>query len=48
MADAKPYSQWPGDALAGSKTGSKTGSMSEASELKSLHEEAKRLRQLVV
>jgi hypothetical protein len=48
MANAKPSSQWPGDALAGSQTGSKSGSMSEASELELLREEAKRLRQLVV
>jgi hypothetical protein len=46
MADAKRSSQGPGDILRGSKTGS--GSRSEASELESLREEAKRLRQLVV
>jgi hypothetical protein len=40
MADAEPSSQWPGDALGISK--------SDADELKSLREEAKRLRQLVV
>jgi hypothetical protein len=48
MADAKPSSQWAGDAVGGSKTRSKSGSMSEASELELLREEAKRLRQLVV
>jgi hypothetical protein len=40
MADAKPSSQWTNDALGGSK--------SDSDELKSLREEAKRLRQLVV
>jgi hypothetical protein len=46
MADAKPSSQGPGDILKGSKISS--GSMSDARELESLREEAKRLRQLVV
>jgi hypothetical protein len=48
MADANPSSRWPGDALGGSKIGSKSRSVSEASELESLREETRRLRQLVV
>jgi hypothetical protein len=40
MADAKPSSPWPGDALGGSK--------SDSGELEALREEAKRLRQLVI
>jgi hypothetical protein len=44
MADAKPSSQWARDALGAAQS----GSTSDSEELKSLREEAKRLRQLVV
>jgi hypothetical protein len=48
MADAKPSSQWPGDALGDPRPASASGPISASSELEALREEAKRLRQLVV